>query len=1147
MICSGPVAGVQRRFVCGACGDRRSVFASKTHPPAPQADGPKERDSHQRNLNSKNTKGAKRMNRHVGQYRCGLGLKGVFVVALFLIGISPFVYAHTFNVPAGDVNALIEAINNANNETLYPGPDTINLAAGSTYTLTVVNNNTDGPNGLPSITSTITINGNGAIIERSTSAPGFRIFHVSSQGNLTLNNLTVRQGSTNPGGGIYNQGKLTLNNSTVSNNSGGDGVGIYNTGIATVNNSIVSNNDGQVAIYNGGTGTFTIDNSMISNNNAQGIINVYGILFIFNSVVSSNNYRGRLSGGIENIGTATVRGSNISYNAGRGIFNSSTGTLTVSNSMISRNVMWEGGAGIYNDGITTVENSTISENRSQGGNRHGGGILNSSAGTLTVSNSTISSNYAEYDGGGIYNRGTVTVSNSTLSQNNGNYGGAIYSAGLVILRNSTLSSNQARDRGGGIYNASGGVAWVSSSTLSGNSASGSTTSGGGVYNDGIMRLRNVIIANSAAGGNCRGTITSLGYNLSSDNTCSLTQPTDQTNTDPLLGPLQNNGGPTETHALSSDSPALDRIPPAACIDLLGDPVTTDQRGVITRPQGANCDIGAFEREQFSLMVTKAGTGSGTVTSNPRGINCGLDCEQGYDPDTEVTLTATPNSGSVFTGWSGDTDCSDGQVIMDSNKNCIATFSLRTGTIIIVKDTQPNDPRDFTFTASGGLSPSVFKLDDDSDPTLPNSRTFSNVPEGTYTIIESAASGFELTNLSCNDPDSGSSWDLDNYTVTIDLDMGETVTCTFTNKKLFMLAATKTGLGSGTVTSDPPGINCGSDCSESYPFATSVTLLATPNEGSLFGGWGGDPDCTDGQVVMDAHKACIAIFNLQPLQFTLTVTKAGDGNGTVVSNPVGINCGDDCTETYNEGAIVNLIANADPGSVFTGWSGDPDCSDGQVTMNANKTCTATFNLMTCQGVTATSSPAKVTFRRANQQATIRVTVRNNSGATRTVTAITPQADEPFTIVRISPFVPKTINNRSSRTFTVTVRGPAAGPFPVVATSPYFNTALDCGVLTTAAEPRLLVPLRVEGIHSEFQGDQVLVEARGEGIASVQLRLFDLHGKQLVDQSGDATTLTLPAVDSSGRPLANGVYLYVVRVRGFDGREYVSEVRKLVILR
>ncbi len=165
---------------------------------------------------------------------------------------------------------------------------------------------------------------------------------------------------------------------------------------------------------------------------------------------------------------------------------------------------------------------------------------------------------------------------------------------------------------------------------------------------------------------------------------------------------------------------------------------------------------------------------------------------------------------------------------------------------------------------------------------------------------------------------------------------------------YPLTITKAGTGSGTVTSAPAGINCGSDCSENYTSGTSVSLTATPAAGSVFGSWSGD--CSDtGQVTMNASKTCTATFNLPPPPppppgtYPLTITKAGTGSGTVTSAPAGINCGSDCSENYTSGTSVSLTATPAAGSVFGGWSGD--CSDtGRVTMNASKTCTATFNLL-----------------------------------------------------------------------------------------------------------------------------------------------------------------------------------------------------------
>ena len=163
---------------------------------------------------------------------------------------------------------------------------------------------------------------------------------------------------------------------------------------------------------------------------------------------------------------------------------------------------------------------------------------------------------------------------------------------------------------------------------------------------------------------------------------------------------------------------------------------------------------------------------------------------------------------------------------------------------------------------------------------------------------------------------------------------------------YTLTVSKSGTGSGTVTSNPSGIDCGSDCSESFDQGTSVTLTATPASGSTFGGWSGDADCSDGVVTMDSNKTCTATFNPQVVGYTLTVVKSGTGSGTVTSSPAGINCGGDCSETYSKVQKVKLTAKADANSTFAGWSGE--CSGTgscQVTVDGSKTVTASFALKT----------------------------------------------------------------------------------------------------------------------------------------------------------------------------------------------------------
>jgi CSLREA domain-containing protein len=236
----------------------------------------------------------------------------------------------------------------------------------------------------------------------------------------------------------------------------------------------------------------------------------------------------------------------------------------------------------------------------------GGGIRNGFAG-VTLQRCAISGNSA-ITGGGIHNQGaSVTLQRCAISGNSADqHGGGIYNeAGALNVESSTISGNSAYQDGGGIYNVFGALS-VESSTISENSSMW----GGGIRTgSGDTWLKNTIVANNPSGGNCfGGGVVSEGHNLDSDNTCGLTATGDLPNTDPRLGPLQDNGGPTLTHALLFGSPAIDSGDNSAC-------GASDQRG-FTRPMDgdgdgtATCDIGAFEhlglRARFPLMFSSIG-------------------------------------------------------------------------------------------------------------------------------------------------------------------------------------------------------------------------------------------------------------------------------------------------------------------------------------------------------------------------------------------------------------------------------------------------------------------------------------------------------------------------------------------------------------
>jgi len=244
------------------------------------------------------------------------------------------------------------------------------------------------------------------------------------------------------------------------------------------------------------------------------------------------------------------------------------------------------GGGILNLGTLIVSNSTFSGNWSR--TYGGGGILNAVGAMLTVSNSTFSGNYANQNGGGgILNYATLTVSNSTFSENGGQLGGGISTFGPLTVSNSTFSGNSAEISGGGLINGQAAIT-VSNSTFSGNGAG----RGGSIANFGPLTLRNTIVASSPSGGNCANfvSLTDDGGNLDTDGTCVGT-----ISPNPLLGPLQNNGGPTQTLAISMASPAFAGGNPVNC-------PPTDQRGVL-RPQFMACDIGAYEFDTANSLLT----------------------------------------------------------------------------------------------------------------------------------------------------------------------------------------------------------------------------------------------------------------------------------------------------------------------------------------------------------------------------------------------------------------------------------------------------------------------------------------------------------------------------------------------------------------
>jgi predicted outer membrane repeat protein len=290
-----------------------------------------------------------------------------------------------------------------------------------------------------------------------------------------------------------------------------------------------------------------------------------------------------------------------------------TGTVTITGSTLSSNYSGSYGGAIYAGGPVTITNSTLSGNSAV---IDGGAIY--AGGPVTITNSTLSGNSS--GGGGAIHGGPMTITSSTFSGNSaGINGGAIDNvipagAGPETITNSTFSGNSATNDGGAIYNFNGPMT-ITGSTFSGNSAG---IDGGAVHNNGKASSSGNIIA-SSTGGNCSRTsnaITDNGYNLEWSgtghaDTCGFggSARHDITSTNPQLGSLADNGGPTQTVALAATSSAIDQIPSSS-----GLCPATDQRGVARPDSGeVSCDIGAYE---FTGTDVTPATATAKPTSTP---------------------------------------------------------------------------------------------------------------------------------------------------------------------------------------------------------------------------------------------------------------------------------------------------------------------------------------------------------------------------------------------------------------------------------------------------------------------------------------------------------------------------------------------------
>jgi hypothetical protein len=519
------------------------------------------------------------------QERSAAGLAAAALVLALAAALPASASADTFTVtnPDEGSGSLRDEVTHAN---AHPGHDEVDFAASVVANRRIfVESVTLGD---IKITGDLDIDGPGAD-QLTVSSLGGRAFSATDSANATISGLTLEglgvgsdPGQDAVGGTILNRGtlalsKLVVQGTNIYGGSGGakaTGGAIFNSGALTVADSTFTSNavnggkndGGDGGTSSGGaianSGTLIVSRSFFKNNIAQG----------GKGSGAGGDARG---GAIQNTGVATLIDSTLASNfveGGEGVSHGGMGA----------------GGGIFNNGELHVFSSTFKDNLGAGGPGINGGARTASGVGA---------------GGGIENLANFRLENSTLSGNSAVAG----------------EGTDQHSEGGGIdipSSSPDAVGTITSSTIAGNAAQregGFPAAGGNMFSAGNLKLKSTIVSNPVndAPTNCNGIgYTSLGYNLESKDTCFLRARTDQTNKDPNLGPLQDNGGPTNTRAIPLSSPTLDQG--------ISDGLTTDQRGStrpvrfpdVPKPPGGNgADIGAFEVQSGPAGVQRRIVGS----------------------------------------------------------------------------------------------------------------------------------------------------------------------------------------------------------------------------------------------------------------------------------------------------------------------------------------------------------------------------------------------------------------------------------------------------------------------------------------------------------------------------------------------------------
>jgi hypothetical protein len=631
--------------------------------------------------------------------------------------------------------------------------------------------------------------------------------------------------------------------------------------------------------------------------------------------------------GIENQGKLTINNCTISGNDSSGINNTDNAILIINNSTISGNTSSSNGGGINNaSGSLTINNSTISGNISYG---NSGGIYNAS-GSVTIVDSTISSN-----SGGIYNdSGNVTINNGTISDNS--VGGIYNASGSMIINNSTISNTSG---GSGIYNASDNMI-INNTKISNTSPGGS-----GIYNADSGKIT---VDNSTIFGNSGGGISNTSSLTVNNSTISGNTSSDGGGIYNTSGSLTINNSTISGNTSYSYGGGIYNTSGSLTINnstISGN--TSSYAGGIYNTSGSltinNSTISGNTSSSSSYYSYSYG--GGIYSDGKLSIGNSLIAGNSAANGSEIYMTLASNFSSLGynlfgqnrnSGLYGATPAATDIILVGDITTAIAPLADNGGptqTHLLTALSQALD------AGSNSLIPAEITTDQRGAPRIEYGVVDIGAVEGTEAFVATTASTFDI----------------------------------LINK-----------VGNGIITSNPIGMTCNSTtCTGTFDAGTLVKLTAKPATGYTFSGWSGGGCSGTGicSVNMTAAQTIKATFTAAPVTlYSLSINKSG--NGSVTSNPTGINCGSTCSAKFAKGKVVTLNAKPDADATFVSWSGCAPIAANplqcRIIVSSNKIVTATFSAKNTAAADISVTGVLITpaSPSANSTFTAAITVKNS---------------------------------------------------------------------------------------------------------------------------------------------------------------------------